>query len=314
MTVTVYQSTDASAPTLATGAGSLITLLDAVLVNGYGAKAAAGWTKPFSGTNKAAYLQGTGGNSHYLRVDDTSGGTSARTVGYESMSDVDTGTNGFPTNAQVAGGNYLIRHDGTGNNRPWTVIADSKSFYLFIQPTASSGQVACFFFGKTISLAGSDAYSTAHIGADGVTSSATANANNYRFSMMSWVNVTIASHWMARNYAGAVGAVALGKHADFSRMGSGVAANLNTYNLTWFGNQGLSYPNPTDGALLLNPIFLHEASNERAYLPGAYCPLHNLAYSNFDTFTGSGAYAGKVFIVMNLNNGGVCCIDTTGPW
>ena len=41
MTVRVYKSTDGSAPVLTGQAGSLTTLLDAVLVNGYGAATAA---------------------------------------------------------------------------------------------------------------------------------------------------------------------------------------------------------------------------------------------------------------------------------
>ena len=71
MTVTVYLSTDASAPTLDGNVGSLITVLDAVLVNGYGAKAAAGWTKAFSGTNKAAYRNSPStGTGLFWRIQD----------------------------------------------------------------------------------------------------------------------------------------------------------------------------------------------------------------------------------------------------
>ena len=55
MGVTVYRFDDAGAPTLSAAAGALISVLDACLVNGYGAKPAAGWTKAFSGTNQAAY-------------------------------------------------------------------------------------------------------------------------------------------------------------------------------------------------------------------------------------------------------------------
>lgn len=60
MGVTVYRFDDAGAPTLSAAAGALISVLDACLVNGYGAKPAAGWTKAFSDTNQAAYRQGAG--------------------------------------------------------------------------------------------------------------------------------------------------------------------------------------------------------------------------------------------------------------
>lgn len=60
MTTTVYKSSDASAPQMTSAAGSLLTVLDACLVNGYGAKPAAGWSKTVvdAGTNQAYYRQG----------------------------------------------------------------------------------------------------------------------------------------------------------------------------------------------------------------------------------------------------------------
>lgn len=103
MTVRVYHSTDSSAPVLSGQVGALIGVLDAILVNGYGSKAAVGWTKAFSGTNMAAYKQSAGSNQLYLRVDDTNA-TDARVVGYETMSDVNTGTGPFPTATQQSGG------------------------------------------------------------------------------------------------------------------------------------------------------------------------------------------------------------------
>lgn len=74
MTVTAYFSTDASAPTLTGTTGSLVALLDAILVNGYGAKAAAGWSIAYTGTSKRDYKQGTGSNGYYLDVDDSGPG------------------------------------------------------------------------------------------------------------------------------------------------------------------------------------------------------------------------------------------------
>src|SRR5574337_1914064 len=100
MTVNVYRSSDASAPVLTGQAGSLITVLDACLISGYGSKSPAGWAKPYSGTNLAAYRAATG-NRFYFRVDD-SGTVEARISGYETMSDVNTGTGQFPTTAQIS--------------------------------------------------------------------------------------------------------------------------------------------------------------------------------------------------------------------
>ena len=52
---TVYRSDDASAPVITGTAGDLVMALDAILVNGYGAKSAAGWTIAYTGANKRAY-------------------------------------------------------------------------------------------------------------------------------------------------------------------------------------------------------------------------------------------------------------------
>src|SRR5438309_11659795 len=84
MTVRVYKSTDASAPALTGQVGSLTALLDAILVNGYGTKTAAGWTIGFTTTKKLAYLHNlTGANNAcgtYLCVDDPVLGAAARRV------------------------------------------------------------------------------------------------------------------------------------------------------------------------------------------------------------------------------------------
>jgi hypothetical protein len=78
MTVRVYKSSDASAPVLTGAVGSLVALLDACLVNGYGALAAAGWTKAFTAANKGAYKQNLTGSNNasgmHLYVDDSGPG------------------------------------------------------------------------------------------------------------------------------------------------------------------------------------------------------------------------------------------------
>ena len=68
--------------------------------------APAGWEKVYSGTNLAAYRSSdVSGTRMYMRVDDT-GTTNARVVGYESMTDVNTGVMPFPTSLQQSGGYY----------------------------------------------------------------------------------------------------------------------------------------------------------------------------------------------------------------
>ena len=76
MTVRVYSSTDASAPVLTGQVGSLIAVLDACLVNGYGTKTAAGWTKPFAdASNTAVYRSGSGSRAFFRFFDDGTAAT-----------------------------------------------------------------------------------------------------------------------------------------------------------------------------------------------------------------------------------------------
>lgn len=157
MSFHIYRSTDAGAPELWPQAGSLIALLDAVLVDGYGsggsASAAAGWEIAYSGTDVRVY-RGTdpAGTRYYYRVDDTDADGVALVRGYESMSDVDTGTVPFPTPAQNADG-VDFGHDEFGTDglpHAWAVIADGRSVVVAVANGLESGQeeARLYYFGE----------------------------------------------------------------------------------------------------------------------------------------------------------------------
>lgn len=142
-TVTFYNNADTSAPVLSGQVGAMITLLDAVLVNGYGAKAAAGWTKAFTGTNLAAYRvnpSASGSSGMYLRVDDTN--TQYAVIkAYKTMSDVNTGTDLLPSGTPSFTNSAIYWHkSGTANStaRPWAIVADDHTLYLNV---ANSGTI-----------------------------------------------------------------------------------------------------------------------------------------------------------------------------
>lgn len=97
--------------------------------------AGAGWEWVHSGTNKG-FLRSASPQRHGqgLRIDDTAGNV-ARVVGYESMSDVDTGGNPFPSATQVAGGAYWWKSSvATAAAVYWELIGDQRAFYLGIAP------------------------------------------------------------------------------------------------------------------------------------------------------------------------------------
>jgi len=167
MGMTVYSSTDSGAPVLGNSNGSLIAVLKACLVDGYGSKTAAGWTRPYTGTNLAAFKQGAGGNNRLLRVfdggNDSFGFRRIAVRGYEAMTAISTGTGPFPTTGMISGNgpNFAYRSGSSGASAvPWTLYADSKFFHLVVDayPETPGAQVSYMGFGTFTSYLGGDAY------------------------------------------------------------------------------------------------------------------------------------------------------------
>lgn len=296
---TIYKSSDTSAPVLTGATGTLVTVLDAVLVNGYGSKSAAGWTKAFSGTSKAAYRQASGSNQFYLRVQDDGPGAGtfkeARVRGYETMTDVDTGTFLFPTAAQAANGLFLRKSTTVDSTaRSWIIYADDRTAYIFILTGDTANVYQCYMFGDIYSFIGSsDNYRTMII------ASATENSGGVgNLIQLTSLNGTSLGHYMARGYLGAGTSLACGKCSNNSLNPSSVMGAAST-SIT-----PLSYPNPADGAFVVLPVFVHDSTTGgnqtiRGKLRGLYDSPHSAsAMTDQDTFSGVGDLAGKTFVIV----------------
>jgi hypothetical protein len=301
MAWTIYRSSDASAPALDGQAGSLITVLDGVLVTGYGTQPAAGWTKDYTGTNKATFRNGAGATSRkYYRVQDDGPGAGttkeARIRGFDTMSDVDTGTNEFPTAAQQAnaGGSLVVRKSAaaTSTTRTWMIAADDKTAILFIQSGDTAGRWFVTYFGETFSYKSADAQCAALIGRT------TENVTTL-YEVICWhiasttagLSTVAAGHFMAGSVSG-VGSVTCGKWSHPGAIvlasGSDVAGQL-------------AYPNPADSGLILTPLFLYTTGTItlRGKLRGLFLPLHGSSnWTDGDTFSGTGSYAGRTFLIV----------------
>lgn len=291
MTVYIKRRTDSGVPTLAPTAGSLITLLDYLLVT------TMGWTKPYTGTNKAVYRQPSGTNQFYLRVDDT-GTTIGRVVGYETMSDVDTGTGAFPTSAQVFGGLYLDK--STSGTRDWKFFSNGEIFYLFTKFNGTNWGLFCF--GDLESYKSGDAYGTVIVGQ---TATAT-SAQNFSL-LVSAMSSTSNGHYIARPYTQVGSSTAFGKFTDYVR--SGAATNIGA-------TAGMTYPSPIEGGLHQAPLWMGESANgARGLFPGLWCPLHNRPLTDGDTFSGVGGLTGRSFEACDFGSGiNQCFMETTDTW
>lgn len=318
MTVRVYSSSDAGAPALRGNTpGDLINLLEKCLVTGYGSKAGAGWTKPYTGTNVAAFRQGAGSNGMFLRVDDTSTATSNRSAkvkGYEAMTDVDTGTPiSFPTPTQSADGLYWFTHHGSGsvaNPRPWRLIADEMFFYFMLSTYPESSNDTnyneCYAFGDIIPYKPGDTTHTVLLGSRSATGP---NTSDYYPWYGVGINETLVTRYAlvaARSYTNLGGPIYLGWHSDHTKGST-----------TW-GSGRLSYPHGPDGGLYLAPVWVHEAHvspyNVRGLMPGLWVPCHAEGIlSQYQTFDGQGELAGKQFMARR-HYGATVCFEISDTW
>ena len=313
MAVTVYRWDDPDAPVLSNpSAGSLIGVLDACLVNGYPGKSGAGWTKAFSGTNLAAYRQGAG-SMCYLRVDDGTGSFKVKMCGYESMTDIATGVNAFPTTAQLANGVYAaIGIDTTAAKKPWIVVADNKRFYLWVGVSLTTADAiststtwqAMFFFGDIISFKPGDAYSCQIIGSD------SAGNGTERFAASELLDRGIAGSFIARGAAQTVGSVNNSRCFDY--FGSSASSTIGS-------PQAVAYPDPISGGINLSRVLVSNGATEgvRGRMPGLFAPLNALPGNNGDTFSGTGDLAGRTFILLDCGSGltrGRAALETSDTW
>jgi hypothetical protein len=315
MPVTVYRSTDASAPVLsALSGGELVGVLDACLVNGYTGKTAAGWTKSFSGSGRAVYRQG-GGNQFYLDFLDNGAGAGGfretRAWGFEVVTAigtgtaVSTGTGQFPTSAQSSTGT-TIRKSATSDAtaRPWAVIADDRTFHLLTQAGDTAGWWYHFTFGDIYSYVATDNYRTAIMGRWTENSAAGSSESDQLVDMNSTTGP--AAVYTARGHAGTGGSTLHYRGGDRTKGGSGNLIGL------------MALPNPADGRIWLSPLFIMNVSPAvlRGKFRGHYHFLHTLAsVADGDTISGSGIYAGRTFLIFKQSPGaGVHCFDITGPW
>lgn len=269
-------------------------------------RAPLGFSKVYSGTNKAVYRADDVMSSRlYLRVadDGTGSATYARVRGYESMSDVDTGTGPFPTDTQVSGGLYWGKSSAASSTaRAWRLIGDSQGFCLFANQDGSGAWISATWVDIPSEKAG-DAYRTLIIG--GITSTVSLMGN------LPMINTAAAGHYCARKYDQTGSAIAVFK------LSHGLA-------LSGMGIYGVPYPAPMGGQFYCAPVDVFEGSSAasatalRGVLPGIYNPCHPATQLTDGTFqVNVTGLDGRTLLVQIIKSGGTSyasVIDLTGPW
>lgn len=300
MAVAVYRWDNAGAPQLSGTAGALIAVLDYVLVTGQG------WSKVFSGANLAVYRAPVGaGNRFYLRVDDT-GTTTARIVAYEAMTDVNTGTNPFPTATQIAGGLYVNKSDTASTAaRAWVIAASDRLFHVWtmingVTTVSAATYGGMWSFGDIKSFKAADGYGTIIVGNTG------GGYSGNGFCQCCGVSASVSGLFVCRSYTQTGTSLACGRHSDTLAAGASP-----------FGTNGLPYPNPADGGIYLAPVRITEpaASVMRGTVPGLWVAQHpQTSFNCLDTFSGSGAMAGRTFMFLHQYSSSMVVLETSNTW
>jgi hypothetical protein len=262
-----------------------------------------GWEKVYSGTNKAVYRSTDITSTRlYLRVDDSGAEPkNAEVRGYEAMSDVDTGTGPFPTEAQVSAVNHVWRKSSTADTtaRAWGLVGDGRCFYLVVKwysPWPTVG--ATYAFGDFVDYSPANAYGCfihAH------TAATPANSAVDAFSAINGTNTGYA----ARSYTQLEGPAIL------NRRGIGPQ--------TLMGGPGPAYPSIVDNGLSLHgPIITMEGTTAiRGHLPGVYQPLQYIPLTHGTIVENVDGFPGERCLLLTGGAGtaeGRTAFDITGPW
>ena len=307
---TIYRSTDASAPVLSGTAGTLTTLLDAVLVTGYGAVSPAGWSIAYTAANKRVYQQGVGSSGCYYRVRDDGGGTGgareALIYGAEAMTGIDTVAASvvrFPTTAQssITDNALVIRKSSalSATARVWIAFADSRTCYLFIQDGDVASVYKPYMIGDVYTL-GSSPYRAALICKTTENTSTPCYLNHYAWCLGVISVSGQIGHFLQRNYTGFGSSVAFSKvcNVQWTR-----ASLVSSYDYVPVQG-GINYPNGPDGSLWLCQAYLIDPSTSAA--PCVFGTLRGIwpaaqpwtSFTDGDMLAGTGQLYGKSFMAV----------------
>lgn len=277
--------------------------------------AALGWTKPFSGTNLAAYRSpNPQGTQCYLRVDDSQTTNTARVAGYETMSDINTGTGIFPTVAQVSGALRWVKSNAVNSTtRDWIVCGDDRLFYLLTSGMGTTPGSITQCFGDFVSTKSPDPFACVIVGQTSDVSGGTTSTQDlaaYTFGAQTTGQYSPRS---VSGLGGSVNNLRCPAQPIIFGTGSGVySGHEQTGHMT--------FPNPGDNGLYVCPYTIGESVSSvrsfRGVFPGLYFVPQFIGPNVFaqrEAVTGINSLPGRT--LRNMQNlVGPMFVDITGPW
>lgn len=305
LTATTVGSVTFPAPGVADGAvaGSITIKL-----------APAGWSKAFSAANKAAYRSlDPSASGCYARVDDSGAGSTryARLIGYDSMTDVDTGSNPSPAGGVVAGGWAVFKSNvADAAARKWIIVADAKRVVILIaHHSLYLSDYLVAGWGDLVSDKAGDAYPFMTFGA---------------LDVAQVVNSTSGSDSLT-----AAGSTSCSLSRPYSQSGGSVQSRsiipgaINAVS----GYEGNPIgPSVVNNALYVCPIIIQEGVTSSAPIRGRWPGIYHLphavgsAYDSKAIVTGVDGLVGRSLMAVRFGTGQAAVVgrrfmvDITGPW
>lgn len=281
--------------------------------------AAAGWEKQFSGTNLGAYRSTNVLSSRYVvRVDD-SDTINTRVVGYESMTDINTGVNPCPTPTQASGGLWWPKASvANATARSWIVIADDKTLFVKINtyPGVNQESGITWTAGDFAPARLADSHCFRLTGAIGNIATST----GFNPSIAYLAGLHVGTHGYAgKSYTGVGSAVATSHNNE--SYGGAFTAQYYSGSMT----TGYQYPNGGDNSLLLSRQCVIEAPNTlRGITRGLMTVVSQAAnyFLTLEQLNGTGSMAGRKLLavkgstpsLISGSDGTLYFFDITGPW
>jgi len=261
---------------------------------------------------------------HYFQIVDdgtTAGGArEARLHGYETMSDVSTGTGMYPSTGQYPNGFFCQKSDtADATARGWVVITDGKTVYHFAYLSAlvSSGDLSspgnnmnAFGFGDALEFKPGDAF----------LSWVSGSSSTNQFSSTQYCGLFSAAQSITNGTPSQFAALIVTAR-DFTAVPGPRPTQLfaSGLNSSMGGTVNISYPHRIDNGFYMVPALLVQGSPAliRGRMPGYYEPLHGPSFPNTQIIENVTGFAGRKFMMLwgkNSSSVGAVVVDITGPW
>lgn len=309
MAFTFYSSSDAGAPVLSGTAGALTALLAAILVNGYGAKAAAGWTQTYmsASTSERVFRPAHLIDAFVRIIDDATGTGGAREafgLMYTSQATPPTGANVAPRAAVLPKGIFLRKSlDLTATARTWWAYADAKTIYLNInEGYASAPYTTIYMLGAFTPFLPGDPHPFIISGRfveNAIAGTSANNLNNY-FPTATGNTITL---YNCLEVNGS------GQSATPFLMTNQLITGVD--GLAVFGTIGPARPTPGGALTLIEPFIFSGMGEPRGRLRGYWIPMHNNGFTLWDTFSINIDGVARSMIVVPVGIGGQILIETS---